>query len=107
METIPVLPEDIRAALVGNFRDEYTTVENIQRTKDLVHALQSLDCPCAEEYRLGLLRDRTAHGVGAMRRAAEAVIELATNAKIEAITAQGILDTQFFPLFQKGVDRGQ
>ena len=54
MGTIPVLPEDIRAALVGNlnyailsaYRDEYTTAENIQRTKDLVHALQCLDYPC-------------------------------------------------------------
>ncbi len=64
----------------------------------------------AEEYRLYLLRDRTAHGVVAAMRAAEAVVELerlATNARIEAITAQGILDTQSFPPFQKVVDRGQ
>ena len=52
--TIPVLPEDIRAALVGNlnyavlsaYRDEYTTAENIQRTKDLVHALQCAGYSC-------------------------------------------------------------
>ena len=52
--TIPVLPEDIRAALVGNFnygilsayRDEYSAAENIQRTKDLVYALQCAEYAC-------------------------------------------------------------
>ena len=54
METIPALPEDIYTTLVGNFnygilsayRDEYTPAENIQRTKDLVHALQCAEYAC-------------------------------------------------------------
>ena len=54
METIPVLPEDIRVALLTSdnygilsaYRDEYTTAENIQRTKDLVHALQCAGYSC-------------------------------------------------------------
>ena len=54
METIPVLPEDVRAALVGNFnygilsayRDEYSAAENLQRTWNLLKALRCAGHAC-------------------------------------------------------------